>query len=1029
MKLLIVDDHALNLKLLRAKLEGDGHVVLESTDGVEALEILHREVVDGVISDILMPRMDGYRLCMEVRSRSGLAQLPFVLYTSTYNSPGDRQLAESLGADAYLAKPAPTERIVGALEAAAAARLGATAPAPASLSEPVPLMKQYNEVLIRKLEEKALELELAHEGLLDSQTRLSGLIATAMDAIVAVNADHRIVLFNDAAGRMFGCSVEQALGRSINDFIPPRLRDAHDRHLAAFAQESGSGRLTGPRNVYALRADGSEFPIEANISRLETSQGLLFTVVIRDITERRRAEVALQASEAGLRRAQDVARMAHAVLSAEGVIETRSESFATLLGMAAEALPRTLGEWLGLVHPDDREKIASIVSRARRTHQRADFEYRIACNGEWRWIQHILEPLPLAGDDDNESRTFNTLQDVTEQRQAEHKIRQLNHVYAVLSAINSLIVRVTDRDDLFEQTCRILVDTGHFQKAWIGMVGEGVEPVRIIAWAGAPDGYFDDLQIHLRDSASGKSGLIDRVLKGREPVISNDIANDLGMREREDLVGSGSLSFALLPLVIGERAVGVLAIHAPVVGFFDDEETKLLLGLAGDISFALDHLLKSDRISYLANHDVLTGLPNRTLAMELVTQHLSHAGASGPLYCVALLDLVRFRRINDTLGRGPADELLAQVASRLRTIDTFAARLGPDLFLLQMKDCRSATELAREFESIATRCFGSPFHVGGEDVRMGCRIGAAVFPGDGHDADSLLRNAEAALRRARTTVTPFVFYAQGMNASANEALAMESRLRRAIDCDEFVLHYQPKVRFSDRLICGVEALIRWQDPDRGLVPPMRFIPVLEETGLINTVGNWALQRACADLTSWIRAGAAPIRVAVNVSPLQLNQAGFASQVGKLLADGCGDANLLELEITESVIMDDFDNKIRMLREIRDLGVHISVDDFGTGYSSLAYISRLPITYLKIDRTFITGMTASPEGYILVSSIIALAHALKLKVVAEGVETEEQAQLLKQLACDEAQGFLFSRPIPADQLQQLLVARAPLPVAG
>jgi EAL domain-containing protein (putative c-di-GMP-specific phosphodiesterase class I) len=263
-----------------------------------------------------------------------------------------------------------------------------------------------------------------------------------------------------------------------------------------------------------------------------------------------------------------------------------------------------------------------------------------------------------------------------------------------------------------------------------------------------------------------------------------------------------------------------------------------------------------------------------------------------------------------------------------------------------------------------------------------------------------------------------------MNASANEALAIESKLRRAIEREEFVLHYQPRIRFSDSRICGVEALIRWQDPDDGLVPPMRFIPVLEETGLIATVGRWALMRALRDLASWTSAGAEPVRIAVNVSPLQLNQANFTAQVAELVTGARADA--LELEITESVIMQDVDRKIAMLREIRALGVSISVDDFGTGYSSLAYIAKLPITSLKIDRAFVADMTVSPEGYVLVSSIIALAHALKLKVVAEGVETEEQANLLKLLSCDEAQGYLFSKPVPAARIQELLLSAASLP---
>ncbi|RYF96052.1 MAG: EAL domain-containing protein [Caulobacteraceae bacterium] len=284
------------------------------------------------------------------------------------------------------------------------------------------------------------------------------------------------------------------------------------------------------------------------------------------------------------------------------------------------------------------------------------------------------------------------------------------------------------------------------------------------------------------------------------------------------------------------------------------------------------------------------------------------------------------------------------------------------------------------------------------------------------------------MRQAKANMQAVMFYAPQMNASASEALAMESRLRRAIERGEFVLHYQPKVRLSDRRICGVEALIRWQDPDHGLIPPMKFIPFLEEAGLIASVGRWALQRALQDLNGWTEGGAAPVRVAVNVSPLQLNQGDFVQQLRELLASAARE-DCLELEITENVIMDDVDNKIGMLEEIRAMGVSVAIDDFGTGYSSLAYIARLPITSLKIDRSFVTDMVGGPGGYVLVSSVIALAHALNLQVVAEGVETEEQARLLQLLACDEAQGYLFGKPLPADQLFQLLASGEPLPKAG
>ncbi|HTE06684.1 MAG TPA: EAL domain-containing protein, partial [Planctomycetota bacterium] len=473
------------------------------------------------------------------------------------------------------------------------------------------------------------------------------------------------------------------------------------------------------------------------------------------------------------------------------------------------------------------------------------------------------------------------------------------------------------------------------------------------------------------------------------------------------------------------RVAGVLGLHSEAPGFFTSAEMKLLNELAGDISFALDHLSKADRILYLAKYDALTGLPNRRLFGEDLTQRLEDGKSGSGLFAVVLVDMERFGRVNETLGRAAGDELLREAAARLQKLHPTVARIGVDLFAFPVADKHSVSELAHAVDEVAARCFGEPFVIAGETLRMGCRAGIAVCPSDGRDAETLLRNAEAALRRAKTAAQHCVFYAPEMNARVAEALALESRLRHAIERQEFVLHYQPKVSLPDGRICGLEALIRWQHPEHGLVPPLRFISVLEEAGLIGTVGRWALRQALADHRRWRDAGLGSLRVAVNVSPLQLREADFAAQVREVAGDDGGEA--LELEITENVIMENMDRNVAMLKDIRSRGVTVAIDDFGTGYSSLAYIAKLPATSLKIDRAFVTGMSEGPHGMVMVSSIIALAHALKLKVVAEGVETEEQSHKLSLLSCDEAQGYLFSRPVTADEIEAMLRSGEPLPL--
>jgi EAL domain-containing protein (putative c-di-GMP-specific phosphodiesterase class I) len=336
---------------------------------------------------------------------------------------------------------------------------------------------------------------------------------------------------------------------------------------------------------------------------------------------------------------------------------------------------------------------------------------------------------------------------------------------------------------------------------------------------------------------------------------------------------------------------------------------------------------------------------------------------------------------------------------------------------------RSDTDAARMFEDEIIPAIGAPIEFEGNEYRLSVKAGITLGPVDGRNAETLLQNAEAALARAKRSGELRLFYEPEMNARVGERLILESKLRIALEKDQFVLHYQPKFDTHTRAITGLEALIRWADPEIGLVAPAKFIPLLEETGMILEVGRWAMEKALFDYRKWLKDGLAPPRIAVNVSAIQLRQKDFAETVREVIAtrtepcerEGCG----LDLEITESLVMEDIESNIAKLNVIRDMGVGIYVDDFGTGYSSLSYIARLPIHALKIDRAFVNNMTTSAYDRSIVSTIISLAHSLNLSVVAEGVETEEQFSSLGTLKCDEVQGYLFSRPLPPDDVPALL----------
>ena len=383
---------------------------------------------------------------------------------------------------------------------------------------------------------------------------------------------------------------------------------------------------------------------------------------------------------------------------------------------------------------------------------------------------------------------------------------------------------------------------------------------------------------------------------------------------------------------------------------------------------------------------------------------------------VLLIDLERFKNINDALGRPAGDALLRQVAEWLtrRLGDgSLLARVGADLFAVVLPDVKQESDVRGQLEKMMEALLQHPFRLNDAVFRIAAKAGVAVFPDDGATADTLFKNAEAALKRAKARGDRYLFYTQSMTETVAGKLTLENQLRQALDNGEFVLHYQPKMSFATGKLTSAEALIRWNDPRTGLVPPGRFIPLMEETGLIYEVGRWALRQAIEDYLRWRATGLAAVRVAVNVSPLQLRDRGFIAEIKDAIAIDAHAAAGLELEITESLIMEDVKNSIASLRVIRDMGIQIAIDDFGTGFSSLNYLSRLPVDTLKIDRSFVIEMTASPQGLSLVSTIINLSHSLKLNVVAEGVETEEQARLLRLLSCDEMQGYLVGRPVPSE----------------
>lgn len=429
-----------------------------------------------------------------------------------------------------------------------------------------------------------------------------------------------------------------------------------------------------------------------------------------------------------------------------------------------------------------------------------------------------------------------------------------------------------------------------------------------------------------------------------------------------------------------------------------------------------------EKIRYQALHDLLTGLPNRMLFNERLSISLASASQLGGMLAVCFLDLDRFKTINDTLGHKAGDRLLQCVAQRLagclREGDT-VARWGGDEFIVLLSHINCKDDAAKIAQRILA-AFKPSFDLDGHQLHISSSIGISVSPYDGEEGETLIKNADAALYRAKQQGrNNYQLYTKALNSKAEELLTLENRLHRALEQGEFLVHYQPQVNTSTGEIIQLEALVRWQHPDIGLVSPATFIPLAEETGLIVPIGEWVLKTACAQNKAWHDAGLPPVCVAVNLSARQFQQPNLVEMVGRILSETGLDPRFLELEITESSVMGNMDFSRAMLRDLHNMGVGISMDDFGTGYSSLLYIKNFPLHGLKIDQSFVRDLTTDPNNAAIVTAVIALGHGLNLSVVAEGVETEEQKDFLRSLQCEVMQGYLFSRPLSVSDATKLL----------
>jgi diguanylate cyclase (GGDEF)-like protein len=616
-----------------------------------------------------------------------------------------------------------------------------------------------------------------------------------------------------------------------------------------------------------------------------------------------------------------------------------------------------------------------------------------------------------------------------ERNQAMERTHRVSRLYSALSQCNQAIVHSHTEAELFERICRDVVSYGGMQMAWIGLIDPDNGRIKVAAAHGGGIGYLDQLEVSLDASAPQGRGPIGLAYRSGQPHWCQDYQHaPETLHWHVHGARHGWASSAAIPLRRNGEIIGFFAPYSSAVNAFDHEVRELLLEMTLDIEFALKNFEREamrqqtdQRVHYLAHYDVLTGLPNRSQLHERARQMLEQARTSRTPATVMMLDLDHFKDINDSLGHTVGDALLSELALRLTSClrdGDMVARLGGDEFIFVLRNLGSgeASDVARKVLDLT----GHSYSVGKHELRVSASIGIAVYPDDGQDVETLLQRADAAMYQVkRAGRHDFRFFTAAMQQRAERHLQLVNALRYALEREQMHVVYQPQVSLKTGRIVGAEALLRWRTPELGVVSPAEFIPAAEESGLIIPIGDWVLRQAVRQARIWLEAGLPPLVMAVNLSAAQFRAADLPAKVAQILYEESLPPEYLELELTEGVAVQDPQGAIATMNHLHDRGIRMSIDDFGTGFSSLSHLKKFKVYKLKIDQSFVRDISTDAEDKAIVSAIINMARSLGLTTIAEGVETVEQLDFLREQLCDEMQGYHFSKPLPAPEFETLL----------
>ena len=815
----------------------------------------------------------------------------------------------------------------------------------------------------------------------------------------------RFIDVNAAVCRNLGYSREELLGMTTDQILPISREDL----ARAYDEMIATGATQGIRSFYRCK-DGSTLPFESRRQVMRSGDSWIIVATARDIRERIAQEEALRKSN---ERFDTAVRATNDVIWDWDLLTDEiwwNENFTKVFGYARDAVDRTVQSWYQGMHPDDQGRVIASVHRMIGSGgENWSDEYRFRrLDGSYL---HVHDRGQVIRDASGRAvRMIGAMADISSHKEAEERIHNQAMRQRLIAEFGQQAFASTDVEDVIKRAIELVSVSLKSDLCSVLELDRDGKHLLMKSASGWPE-EFRSRPVSIRPG-----GRLEFVLSHREPLIIEDLPKDERFPD-SPLLKLGVRSGIQVPIFGTAGTFGILSVHARADHGFGQDEASFLQSVANILAVAIERKNAQDRLERLAQFDSLTGLPNRHLFHDRLLKTMAHARRSGEPMAVLFIDLDRFKLVNDTKGHSAGDKLLQEAAVRLlqcvRSGDT-VGRFGGDEFGAIVTDLAKPGDAGVVAQKVLD-ALAQPFKLDAHDTYVSASIGITLFPADGDNPEALVMNADTAMYRAKEQGrNTYQYFTREMNERALTRVHMEAALRRAIEHKEFLLHYQPKVDLRTREICGFEALLRWQHRDKGLVLPGEFVSVLEDAGLIVQVGEWVLHEVCAQIRSWQRDGLPVKPITVNLSARQFQQKDFEAAVRHVLRKAGVDPSLVQFELTESLLMSDPEGAARTLRGLKDSGVKISVDDFGTGYSSLAYLKRFPIDALKIDHSFIRDITSNPEDAMITLAIIGLGHSLKLKVVAEGVETQEQLELLAANGCDEIQGYRFSVPTTPDE---------------